>query len=107
MRMGQLEGQARLAHARLAHDGDHLTARLPGLIDRAAELLYLGVPTHKGREPARGGSLESRVHGADPGELVDLDWAGHALHGHRPERRRLDETPGEPTGVGSHERRAR
>ncbi len=107
MGVGQLEGQARLAHARLAHDRNHLTASLPGLVDRAAELLDLGVATHKGREPARGGGLEPRAHGADPGELVDLDGAGQALHGHGPERGHLHEALGERQGLRGQERRAR
>jgi hypothetical protein len=106
MGVDQLEGQARLAHARLADDGGHLTAPLPGLVNRAAELLGLGVPADKGRKPARRGGLESRAHGADPGKFVDLDGARQALHRHGPERRYLHEALSERERLRGQERGA-
>ena len=104
--VGQLEAQARLAHARLAHDGGHLTAPVPSLVDGAAELLDLDVPTHEGREPARGGGLQSRAHGADPSQRVDLDGARQALHRHGSERRHLHKALDEREGLGGQERGA-
>jgi hypothetical protein len=73
--VGQLEGQTRLAHARLAHDRDHLTLALLGPVDRSAELVGFLGSTHEGGEPAHRCGLESRTDDADPGELVDLNGA--------------------------------
>ena len=57
VRVRQLEGEARLAHAGLAHDGGHLSAAVFDLLDRAVELRDLGIAAHEAREPARGGNL--------------------------------------------------
>ena len=61
-------------------DGRHLAVPLPRLLQRAAELLDLGVAAHEAGEPAGGGRLEPGAHGAGPGQLVDLDGLGQALH---------------------------
>src|SRR5687767_4799712 len=82
--MNQLECQARLADARLADDGQDLTAPLASLFERAAELLELRVATHEERKAASGSQLEPRPYGADTREFMDLDRVGHALDRDRP-----------------------
>ena len=58
--MDELVEEAGLPHARLADHGDHLTVPPARPLERAPELLQLGVPPHEPREPARRRAL-SRV----------------------------------------------
>jgi hypothetical protein len=59
MRVRQLEDEAGLAHTGLAHDRRDLTAALPGLLERAAELLDLGVTAEEPGEPTGSRGLEA------------------------------------------------
>jgi hypothetical protein len=52
VKVQELPVQARLADAGLAHDGHHLTAAGPRLLERLPQLGQLAVPAHETREPA-------------------------------------------------------
>ena len=83
LRARELPEEAGFAHARLPHDGDRLAVSCPGLLERSAENLGLGVPPDEPCESAPHGDLESRARRADAGELVDLDALAAAFHRHR------------------------
>ncbi len=57
--MDELVEEAGLPHARLADHGDHLPVPAARPLERAPELLQLGVPPHEGREPARRRALRA------------------------------------------------
>ena len=105
--VGELVEQARLAHPGLADGRHELTVPGASLLEALAELLDLGVPADEAGEPAGRRGLQARSQRADPGELVDLDRGGQALHGHGAQWGHLHEAFGEREGVGRQEDRAR
>ena len=72
MRVGELVGEPRLAHPRLAHDGDHLPPAGAGLAEDPAQVLDLGVAAHEAREAAERRGLQPRPRRPRPRQLVDL-----------------------------------
>ena len=59
VRVGELVEQARLAHPWVADGRHQLTVSGAGLLEGFAELLYLGVPADKAREPSDRRGLET------------------------------------------------
>jgi hypothetical protein len=92
MRVSELVGEPRLAHARLAHDGHHLAAARTRLTQHPAQIVDLGVAAHEAREPPDGRGLQPRARHSRPGQLVDLHRPSEAFHRDRPERPYLDVT---------------
>ena len=58
MRTGELPVEARLAHARLADDGDDLAVPGAGALESLPELLHLAVAPDEAREAARSGGVQ-------------------------------------------------
>lgn len=107
VRAGALVQQARLAHARFPHPGDHLPLPTPGTCQGLAQLLQLGIPSHKARQASRHRRLQARAHRPGPPQLVDLDGLWQPLHRHRAQRLHLDVALDQAQGVSGQQRRAR
>ena len=78
--------QARLAHARLPHQGDHLAMPDLRLGQGLVQRLQLVLPPHKGCESPRGGGLQAPAQRTGAHQLKHLDRLFQALHRHRPQR---------------------
>jgi len=90
MRVGELVGEPRLAHPRLAHDGDHLSPARVGLAEDPAQVFDLGVAPDEAREPSEGRGLQARSRHPRPRQLEDLDRVREALHGDGPKGSHLE-----------------
>jgi hypothetical protein len=78
--MGQLPGQAGLAHAGLADDRDDLAVTGAGALKGLAELVEFGVAADEAGEAAGGNRVKSGTDSAGAGELEDLDGLDEASH---------------------------
>src|SRR4029077_9118425 len=70
------------------------------LLERAAEVLDLGVTSDKPAEDPRGHRLQAPTDWSRAGDFENVDGIGHALDRHRPERRYVDVPFGQLEGVG-------
>jgi len=84
VRVDYLIDQARLPHACLPHQGDHLA--LPGLrlCQSLGQRRQLVLPTHKGGESPCGGGLQTPAQRTGVHQLKHLDGLFQTLHRHRP-----------------------
>src|SRR5262249_61723121 len=85
----ELPGEARLAYARLAHDGDDLAATRPGEGEGLVELIHFDLTPHEAGEPSRGGSVEARADDPRAKEIVDLHRRREPLDGNGTARAHL------------------
>src|SRR5215470_20214925 len=107
MRAGELVEESRLAHARLTNDGDHLTAPRASLVQRLAELIYLGVTADERVELSRGERPEAGMYRSDAKDLIHLHRCAHALNRHRTELLGRHVGFGKPESIRRHQHRAR
>ena len=83
--MDKLIGQARLAHAGLAHQRHYLAVPACRLRQRPMQSLELGLPSHKARQPPCRGGLEAPPQCTGPHQLKDIHRVWQALHRHGPQ----------------------
>jgi hypothetical protein len=92
--VGDLPDKARLAHARVADQGQDAAAAQSRPRRRRARLGQLHPAAHEERESALGGRLEPGAGPARADELESLDRRRESLDLHRSKRARLHEVPG-------------
>src|SRR6185369_11250014 len=73
VRVDQLVEEARLAHARLAHDGHDLPVAAPRPVECCAELLHLRIAPDEAAQAPKGGRLKACSHVARSDHVEDLD----------------------------------
>ena len=96
--VGQLVEQPRLAHTRIADQGDDLALSGRGQLARPLQRRQLALAADEGREPAPGCRLETRARRADARQIERLDRLRQALHRHLPQGPQVQEAFGEAGG---------
>lgn len=91
----QLPEEARLAHARLPHQGDDLTMPVAGSAESISHLLQLDAPADEAGEPPWRHGLETGTGGGGTDELEDIHGRLESLDRHWAERLDLDEALGQ------------
>ena len=98
--MDKLIGQARLAHARLAHQRHHLAVPGRRLRQRLVQGRELGLPPDKARQPPGGGGLQAPPQRGDPDQLKRLHRRCQALDRHGPQGIDAHQALHQPPGGG-------
>ena len=96
--VGELVEQPRLAHARIADQGDDLALAGRGQLARPIERRQFVPAADEGREAPAGRCLEARARRTDAHQIERLDRLRQALHRHLPQRPQVDEAFGEACG---------
>ena len=83
VRVDTFVDQARLAHARLPHQGHHLALPRRGLFQRLMQRRQFLLPPHKAGEATRHCGLQAPAGATGPQQLEHLHRLRHPLHRHR------------------------